>query len=275
LTKPAQSANVFRYIIPFCVDFIMRSFASLPPPLPKQAPPARPQGLRLLSIDECPAHIDTTLGDVLRDMRLVRGMSERDLAQAVGTTLTVISRLEAGRVRALPPWTELERIVAGYGRVLAFDVSPALRRLRAQTIAGDPTVESHELPPPSMARAPLAYRRPTQIASRPHQDPGPAGLVPAARLDAGPAGRPVATPVPANGRGRRLAERKAPRGRRSSRALMVPLALLMGLLGISQLPEGAAVLDLLQERVVHSIRSVAARVPGVEESPSPPSDRLE
>lgn len=261
----------------------MRSLASLPPPLPRQKPRERHPGVRLLAIDECPAHVDPVLGEIFRDMRLLRGMSVPSLASELGTTADVIACLEAGRVRALPPWAEVERLVSGYGRHLGFGMGPALRRLKAQIIAGDPTAEAHDLPALSAARGSLPGPAPIVTL------PPPLPSSPHRWEEVKPNGR--ANRRPAGGRGEAtdrapgVRAEKAPgiapaeaaaRPRRSRRgllrALSVPIVLTAGFLGYTRLDEHAAVLDSLSVQVVETIRLVASRIAEAEPRPGTPGE---
>ncbi len=63
------------------------------------------------------------------------GRSAADVAGVLGTTSHVIELLEAGAVRALPPWPETQRIVLTYGSHLRIDTRPILERIAAQVAA--------------------------------------------------------------------------------------------------------------------------------------------
>jgi transcriptional regulator with XRE-family HTH domain len=59
-----------------------------------------------------------TAGELVRDLRLQRTMSQRELAERAGTTQAVISRIEQGR--SSPTVATLERIVEAMGESLVF-----------------------------------------------------------------------------------------------------------------------------------------------------------
>jgi uncharacterized protein len=63
-----------------------------------------------------------TAGELVREMRLRRTMSQRELAERAGTTQAVISRIEQGR--ASPTVAMLERIVAAMGERLVLAAEP-------------------------------------------------------------------------------------------------------------------------------------------------------
>lgn len=250
----------------------MRSLASLPPPLPRQRPRERRPGVRLLAIDECPAHLDPVLGEIFRDMRLLRGISVPILAKALGTTPDVIACLEAGRVRALPPWAEVERLVSGYERHLGFGMGPALRRLRAQIIAGDPTAEVNDLPRPSEARPPLTGRG--QVLASPPALPTPVRRR-AEVSRSGPMDR-KSTGVGQNyaaGHTHQITTSRPRRSRRLIRVLLVPIVLTAGMLGYMRLPDSTGVLDTLSVHVVETIRLVASRIAEAEPMSVPGAER--
>jgi len=61
------------------------------------------------------------LGERVRHLREERGMSQRKLAEKIGSTQPAIARLEAGGVA--PSIQTLERIAAALGRELVVDFS--------------------------------------------------------------------------------------------------------------------------------------------------------
>ena len=61
-------------------------------------------------------------GELVRDLRLRRTMSQRELAERAGTTQAVISRIEQGR--SSPTVATLERIVAAMGESLVLSTEP-------------------------------------------------------------------------------------------------------------------------------------------------------
>lgn len=61
------------------------------------------------------------LGERVRHLREERGLSQRELAEKIGSTQPAIARLEAGGVA--PSIQTLERIAAALGRELVVDFS--------------------------------------------------------------------------------------------------------------------------------------------------------
>jgi uncharacterized protein len=66
-----------------------------------------------------------TAGELVREMRLRRTMSQRELAERSGTSQAVISRIEQGL--ASPRVATLERIVAAMGERLVLAAEPVDR----------------------------------------------------------------------------------------------------------------------------------------------------
>lgn len=75
-----------------------------------------------------------SLGDLLRDARMLAGQSQRELAEAAGTSQSVVGRIEAGSVS--PTVATLEHLLAAAG----FEVRPQLVRKRVK----DPVVELYK-----------------------------------------------------------------------------------------------------------------------------------
>ena len=65
-------------------------------------------------------------GDLIREMRLRRTMSQRELASRAGTRQGAISRIERGLVS--PSVETLERLVAAMGERLVLSTAPAATR---------------------------------------------------------------------------------------------------------------------------------------------------
>jgi uncharacterized protein len=65
-------------------------------------------------------------GDLVRDLRLRRTMSQRELAELAGTRQAAISRIERGLVS--PSVDTLERIVAAMGERLILTAEPGVSR---------------------------------------------------------------------------------------------------------------------------------------------------
>lgn len=62
------------------------------------------------------ARLAYELGRRLRELRDARGLSQRQLAERVGTTQSVIARLEAGGTK--PSLSTLERVASALGSVI-------------------------------------------------------------------------------------------------------------------------------------------------------------
>lgn len=88
--------------------------------------------IHLRGVAERPAGIDEQIGGVFRRMRAMTGRSAAEIAQALGTSAPTIELLEAGAVRALPPWPETERLVRAYAGQLGLDARPLVDRLASQ-----------------------------------------------------------------------------------------------------------------------------------------------
>jgi len=76
----------------------------------------------------------TPFGERLRDMRAERGLSQKEMAQALGVSSAYLSALEHGR-RGRPTWPMIQKII-GYFNVI-WDEAEELQRLAA---AYDPQV---------------------------------------------------------------------------------------------------------------------------------------
>jgi HTH-type transcriptional regulator/antitoxin HipB len=62
------------------------------------------------------------LGKRVRELRESRGMSQSELAQRMGTTQSVVARLEAGGVE--PRFDTLDRVAAALNSTLIVDIRP-------------------------------------------------------------------------------------------------------------------------------------------------------
>lgn len=76
----------------------------------------------------------TPLGERIRQLRLARGVSQRDMAAAIGVSPAYLSALEHGR-RGRPSWATLQKII-GYFNII-WDEAEDLARLAE---ASDPRV---------------------------------------------------------------------------------------------------------------------------------------
>jgi transcriptional regulator with XRE-family HTH domain len=69
------------------------------------------------------------VGKFFRDLRQAFHLSQAQAAQRIATRIDIIAALEAGQVRALPPWPETCRIVRAYTALAGLDPRPALLSL--------------------------------------------------------------------------------------------------------------------------------------------------
>lgn len=70
----------------------------------------------------------TPFGEKLRRLRLQRGITQKEMATALGTSAAYLSALEHGR-RGVPTWPMLQKII-GYFNVI-WDEAEELQRLAA------------------------------------------------------------------------------------------------------------------------------------------------
>ena len=68
----------------------------------------------------------TPLGERIRSLRRERGVSQKDMAAAIGVSAAYLSALEHGR-RGIPTWTLIQKII-GYFNVI-WDDAEELQRL--------------------------------------------------------------------------------------------------------------------------------------------------
>jgi hypothetical protein len=69
------------------------------------------------------------VGRFFVDLRRAFRASHAHIAERLATRIDIIAALEAGDVRALPPWPETARIVRGYTHMAGLDARPALTSL--------------------------------------------------------------------------------------------------------------------------------------------------
>ncbi|MBX3584088.1 MAG: helix-turn-helix domain-containing protein [Rhizobiaceae bacterium] len=67
----------------------------------------------------------TPLGEKLRDLRRQKGVSQKEMAQAIGVSAAYLSALEHGR-RGVPTWVMLQKII-GYFNVIWDDAEEVLK----------------------------------------------------------------------------------------------------------------------------------------------------
>jgi len=68
----------------------------------------------------------TPFGKKLRDLRAERGISQKDMAKAIGVSAAYLSALEHGR-RGQPTWDKLQRIIQYFN--IIWDEAEELQRL--------------------------------------------------------------------------------------------------------------------------------------------------
>ncbi len=68
----------------------------------------------------------TPFGEKLRDLRAERGISQKDMAKAIGVSAAYLSALEHGR-RGQPTWDKLQRIIQYFN--IIWDEAEELQRL--------------------------------------------------------------------------------------------------------------------------------------------------
>jgi len=70
--------------------------------------------------------MEVQVGKFFRDLRQAFHLTQAQAAQRIATRIDIIAALEAGQVRALPPWPETCRIVRAYTALARLDPRPAL-----------------------------------------------------------------------------------------------------------------------------------------------------
>ena len=93
----------------------------------------------------------SSAADLLRDARVRAGLSQRALAERVGTSQSVIARIELGETS--PTWSTLSRLIAAAG----FDLEAHVE-LR-------PVVDSHMLADVARIRALSVEQRLAEVAN--------------------------------------------------------------------------------------------------------------
>jgi transcriptional regulator with XRE-family HTH domain len=68
----------------------------------------------------------TPFGEKLRDLRAERGISQKDMAKAIGVSAAYLSALEHGK-RGQPTWDKLQRIIQYFN--IIWDDAEELQRL--------------------------------------------------------------------------------------------------------------------------------------------------
>lgn len=67
----------------------------------------------------------TPLGEKLRELRRQKGVSQKEMAQAIGVSAVYLSALEHGR-RGVPTWVMLQKII-GYFNIIWDDAEEVLK----------------------------------------------------------------------------------------------------------------------------------------------------
>lgn len=98
----------------------------------EQRPVRAAPRVHIKSMSERSTGVDERLAAIFQDMRRGLNIPVDKLAVALKTTPHVIQLLEAGQVRAFPPWPETVRIVTELGRLYRVDTGPILNRIRDQ-----------------------------------------------------------------------------------------------------------------------------------------------
>ena len=62
-------------------------------------------------------------GDLIRELRLAKGMTQRDLSHRARVSVSTLSRLESGE--SMPNFESLDRLSAALGATLAWEIRPA------------------------------------------------------------------------------------------------------------------------------------------------------
>jgi hypothetical protein len=98
----------------------------------EQRPVRAAPRVHIKSMSERSAGVDERLASIFQNMRRGLNIPVDKLALALKTTPHVIQLLEAGQVRAFPPWPETVRLVTELGRLYRVDTRPILNRIRDQ-----------------------------------------------------------------------------------------------------------------------------------------------
>jgi transcriptional regulator with XRE-family HTH domain len=70
------------------------------------------------------------IGALFRDLRRILRLSLPELAARLGTRIDVVTALERGDIRRLPPWPETVRVVTGFTSLARIDPRPVLAIIR-------------------------------------------------------------------------------------------------------------------------------------------------
>jgi transcriptional regulator with XRE-family HTH domain len=101
----------------------------------------------------------TPFGEKLRDLRAERGISQKEMAKAIGVSAAYLSALEHGK-RGQPTWDKLQRIIQYFN--IIWDEAEELQRL---AMISDPriTIDTAGLSPAATELANLLAARIDEI----------------------------------------------------------------------------------------------------------------
>jgi transcriptional regulator with XRE-family HTH domain len=97
----------------------------------------------------------TPFGEKLRDLRAERGITQKDMAKAIGVSAAYLSALEHGH-RGQPTWDKLQRIIQYFN--IIWDEAEELQRL-AMISHPRVTIDTAGLPPAATELANLLATR--------------------------------------------------------------------------------------------------------------------
>ena len=204
-----------------------QSSASAAPPSDGESGTSR---LHIRGIKEMPAGHDAELATIFKEMRRAADVPREKMARRLETSVETLDALESGAIFALPPLSELNRVVTTYAAMLGLDSRPLMRRLEAQLApdAGLAEVSSPEKATPAPDVPKPAPAGP-QAAKRGGPPMPPSAASPIAQPvapppDAGPP--PAEAPAPAQPSGDAQApdEKVQPKYARESATSATPVA---------------------------------------------------
>lgn len=146
--------------------FKKSDYADAPTIAQRRSPAGNAAPVHIMAMAERTSGHDESLGSLIGDMRLALAMTPGELALRLGTTVDVVMTLEQGRLRALPHWEEIQRVVGGLCALHRVDPRPILQRIYEQTNA------THLGAPPERGMGTL-QRSPARTGGRPSTKAGP------------------------------------------------------------------------------------------------------
>lgn len=114
---------------PYNVRGAMGAGAPVPPAA--AGPAVAPSQQRALPSGQAVPSASAAFARYFQDVRARIGMPVEELARRLNADPLTIYALEAGTAGALPPWTEVERVVTAYLTSLRLDPNPALKAIAA------------------------------------------------------------------------------------------------------------------------------------------------